>query len=72
MLHILLLILKIIGIVLAVIIGLIVLLLAIVMFVPIRYTVSGKYYGKPKLKAQVYWLFHLLRVYIAEKKEEYG
>lgn len=69
MLHILLLILKIIGIVLAVLIGLIVLLLAIVLFVPIRYTVSGQYYEKPKLKAQVYWLFHLLRVYITYDDE---
>lgn len=69
MLHILLLILKIIVIVLAVLIGLIVLLLAIVLFVPIRYTVSGQYYGKPKLKAQIYWLFHLLRVSVTYDDE---
>lgn len=69
MLHILLLILKIIGIVLAVLIGLIVLLLAIVLFVPIRYTVSGQYYEKPKLKAQIHWLFHLLRVSVTYDDE---
>lgn len=69
MLHILLLILKIIGIVLAVLIGLIVLLLAIVLFVPIRYTASGQYYEKPKLKAQIHWLFHLLRVSVTYDDE---
>jgi len=73
MLHILLLILKIVGIILAVILGIIILLLGIVLFVPIRYDISAKCDGTIetlKAKAKVTWLLHLLRadVFIKGKK----
>lgn len=65
MLHILLLILKIIGIILAAILGILVLLVCIVLFVPVRYEVSGKCEGNIdslKAKIKVTWLLHLVRV----------
>lgn len=64
MLHILLLILKIIGIILAVIVGIILLLVGIVLFVPIRYEISAKCDGaleSLRVKARATWLLHLLR-----------
>lgn len=64
MLHILLLILKIIGIILAVILGILVLLVCIVMFVPVRYEATALCPGTlagTKGKAKVTWLLHLIR-----------
>ena len=61
MLHILLLILKITGIVLAVLLGIVLLLLAALLFVPIRYTVYGKYNEKPTLRLKAHWLLHCIR-----------
>ncbi|MGN1166740.1 MAG: DUF2953 domain-containing protein [Lachnospiraceae bacterium] len=73
MLHILLLILKIIGIILAVILGILVLLVCIVLFVPIRYECDGICKGNIdtiKIRGKVTWLFHLVMadVYFKEKK----
>ena len=73
MLHILLLVLKIIGIILAVILGILVLLVCIVVFVPVRYEVNGKCSGKfqtLKVKGKVTWLFSLVRadIYYKENK----
>jgi hypothetical protein len=69
MLHIILLVLKIIGIVLLCIVGLVLLAIACVLFVPVRYRISlvreeGE--DKPPLvvKAKVTWLLHLLNVRI--------
>ena len=70
MLHILLLILKIIGIILAAILGIIILLLGIVLFVPIRYEISAKCDGTVetlKAKAKATWLLHLLRADVLVK-----
>ena len=70
MLHILLLILKIVGIILAVILGIIILLLGIVLFVPIRYEISAKCDGtieSLKAKVKATWLLHLLRADILVK-----
>ena len=64
MLHILLLILKIIGIILAVILGILLLLIGIVLFVPIRYEISAKCDGtidSLRAKGKVTWLLHLLQ-----------
>lgn len=64
MLHILLLILKIVGIILAVILGILLLLIGIVLFVPICYEVSAKCDGtieSLRAKAKVTWLLHLVR-----------
>jgi len=73
MLHILLLILKIIGIILAVILGIIIVLVAIVIFVPVRYEISAKCDGdieSLKAKVKATWLLHLLRadVFLKGKK----
>lgn len=68
MLHILLVILKIIGIIFAVILGLILLLLAILLCVPVRYYAEGsvpKDIKKSTARGHVTWLLHLIRVDIA-------
>lgn len=64
MLHILILILKIIGIIIAVILGILLLLIAILLFVPVRYEVQGRCDGdldSLKGKVQVTWLLRLIR-----------
>lgn len=62
MLHILLLILKIIGIIILCILGLALLLLGIVLFVPIRYKLEGSYQKEFIAKGRVSWLLHLITV----------
>lgn len=67
MLHILFLILKIIGIILAVILGILVLLVCVVLFVPVSYQGSAKCDGKLETFCgilKVSWLFNLLQVNI--------
>ena len=64
MLHILLLILKIIGILIAVIIGLVLLGVCVVLFVPVRCRVRGSYYGSPQGSAKISWLLHAVSVKI--------
>lgn len=63
MLHIILIILKIIGIVLLCLLGFLLLLTALILFVPIRYRADGSYIEK-KLKAggRVTWLLHIVSV----------
>lgn len=73
MLHILLLVLKIIGIIIAAILGILVLLLCIVLFVPFRYEIKGRSEGTAaslKGKIKVAWLLHLFRadVYYKDQK----
>ena len=73
MLHILLLVLKIIGIIIAAILGILVLLLCIVLFVPFRYEIKGRSEGDAaslKGKIKVTWLLHLFRadVYYKDQK----
>ena len=53
----LLLILKIIGIILLILLGLILLILAVVLFVPVRYQVSGSIGEKTTVRIAVTWLF---------------
>lgn len=70
MLHIILLILKIIGIILAVILGIMILLLGIVLFVPFRYEITAKCDGTIdtlKVKAKATWLLQLLRADVLVK-----
>lgn len=68
MLHMILLILKIIGIVLLSLLGLVLLILALVLFVPVRYQLrvtadeSGQTAGNVKVRACVSWLLHLLHI----------
>ena len=62
MLHILLMILKIIGIILLAILGILILLLLVVLFVPLRYQIEAEFPGdikKTKFKVKCSWLLHL-------------
>lgn len=74
MLHIILLILKIIGICLLCLIGLLLLCIGLVLFVPVRYRASGSYIEKQlKLLGGVTWLCHIISVrifYDGEKQED--
>ena len=56
MLHVLLLILKITGIVIACILGLVIIVVAAVLFVPVRYKADADYHGKFKAHAKLSWL----------------
>lgn len=72
-LHILLLILKIIGIVLAAILGILVLLLCILFFVPLRYKAEGSVDGDIKslsAKLKFHWFLHLLSGEVIYEKGE--
>lgn len=72
MLHILLLILKILGIIILAILGILVLLICIVLFVPVRYEIFGKCNGTMdtlKAKVKVTWLLHLLKADILYGKK---
>lgn len=61
--------LKIIGMVLLLILGVFLCLLLIVLFVPIRYRVKGKYEDSLYLKGRITWLFHLLSVRVEVGEE---
>lgn len=68
--HILLLILKIIGIILLVVIGIILTLILLLVFVPFCYRAEGSYYGgKPYAMVRVRYLFPLLQVLIKYEQE---
>lgn len=75
MLHILLLILKIIGLVFCAILGLLLLLICIVLFTPLKYQASGKSDGTLEhitVKGKGTWLFHLIRADVSfEEKKLY-
>lgn len=62
MIHIMLLVLKIIGLILLIILCLVLLLLAVLLFVPVRYRANGEKYGELKIRAKFTWLLHLLTV----------
>lgn len=68
MLHVLLLILKITGIVIACILGLVILVVAAVFFVPIRYKADADYHGKFKVHAKMSWL-GILRAFVSYDEE---
>ena len=61
MLSILLLILKILGLILVAVVMLVLLCIGLVLFVPLRYRLSGQYHGSLIGEATLTWLFHLLR-----------
>ena len=60
MIHILLVILKIIGIALLVILGLLLGILLAVLFIPVRYKAAGSYHGQLLLSVCATWFFHIL------------
>lgn len=65
MIHILLMILKIIGVILLVILGLILTAVLLVLFVPVRYRADVSFDGKPDGEAVVSWLLHLVRIRVS-------
>lgn len=72
MLHILLFILKIIGIILAVILGILVLLIGIILFVPVRYEILGSCGGdldSLQAKVRITWFLHLIHADAMYKKK---
>lgn len=62
MLHIILMILKILGLLLLVILGLVLAVLLAVLFVPVRYRGSGSYYEEGKGSVGISWLLHILSI----------
>lgn len=68
MLHVLLLILKITGIVIACILGFVILVVTAVLFVPVRYRVNADYHGRFKAHAKVSWL-GILRLLVSYDEE---
>ncbi len=63
-------ILKLIGIILLVLLGIFVTLLLLVLFVPIRYYVSGELETEMKVHAKVTWLLHLISFVVDYEKGE--
>ncbi len=71
MLHIVLTILKIIGIILLVIIGLILVICACILFVPVRYSAKIKYKDEPDVQIRVTYLLHMINAtYIIKGKDK--
>ena len=73
MLHILLLILKVIGIIFAVILGILVLLACVVLYVPVRYDLRASCDGTLagiRAGARVTWLLHLVGLYVCYEEKE--
>ncbi len=62
MLHIILLILKIIGLILLIVLGLLVFLLLVVLLVPVRYQLRASHGETLHLKGRVSWLLHLVQI----------
>lgn len=69
MLHIILEILKWIGIVLLTVLSLVILILLSVLFIPIRYKVKGQYEDEPDAAVTVSWFFHLIHLKIRFRKK---
>lgn len=69
MLHIILLILKIIGIICLVLLGVLFLLLLTVFLVPVRYKGQGAYFEKPSGSVKVTWLLHIISATVSYKEE---
>lgn len=70
MLHVILTILKLIGILIVVILGLLLLIILTVLFVPLRYKVKGKKYEEMSGAVKICWLFHIVSAYITYENEE--
>ena len=65
MIHILLMILKVIGIILLVILALLLTAVLLILFVPVRYRADVLFEGKPDGEAAVSWLLHLVRIRVS-------
>lgn len=69
MLHIILLILKILGILILVLLGLILTVLLLFLLVPVRYRLWGQYEEQPEGRAAVSWLLHILSVRLVYEEQ---
>ncbi|MFT4004268.1 MAG: hypothetical protein QM683_00860 [Lacrimispora sp.] len=69
MLHIILFILKILGLAVLFLLGILLFVTLLVLLVPVRYQAEGSYYGKVKGKVRVFWLLHILSVTVAYEKD---
>lgn len=70
MLHIILMILKILGILILSILGLAVCVGLLVLFCPIRYRLEGSLFGKPEGSIRISWLFRLISVFFVYKEKQ--
>lgn len=62
MLHIILFILKILGLLVLIVLGLVLAVVLLILLVPVRYQAEGSYDGKVRGKARITWLLHILSV----------
>ncbi len=69
MLHIILFILKILGLLVLIVLGLILTVVLLVLLVPVRYQAEGSYNGKVKGKARITWLLHILSVKVQYEED---
>lgn len=69
MLHIIILILKILGILILALLGLILTVLLLFLLVPVRYRLWGQYEGQPRGRAAVSWLLHILSVRLVYEEQ---
>nr|WP_314461084.1 DUF2953 domain-containing protein [uncultured Clostridium sp.] len=69
MLHIILFILKLLGLLILILLGLIFLAALLVLFVPVRYRGEGSYYNKVKGNMKISWLLHILSVTVRYEEE---
>lgn len=63
-------ILKIIGIIIAVVIGIVLLVAALVLFYPVGYRINGAIEKTNHVKAELYWLFHILSFQIVYEENK--
>lgn len=69
MLHIILFILKLLGLLILILSGLILLAVLLVLFVPVRYRGEGSYYNRVKGNMKISWLLHILSVTVRYENE---
>ncbi|GLB29276.1 hypothetical protein LAD12857_11990 [Lacrimispora amygdalina] len=69
MLHIILFILKLLGLLILILLGLILLAVVLVLFVPVRYRGEGSYFKKVKGNMKISWLLHILSVTVRYEEE---
>ena len=69
MLHVILFILKLLGILILILLGLIILAVLLVLFVPVRYRGEGSYFEKVKGNMKISWLLHILSVTVRYEEE---
>lgn len=69
MLHIILFVLKIIGILVLILLGLVLGVLLLILLVPVRYQIEGAYHDRPRGRAKITWLLHMVSVTAAFEDE---